>query len=217
MSQVEDRCRLVLIAPDLAESGVVEKAIGDALRGGDVASVILPQYGLDDNSYQKLAEQLIPIIQNSGAAALIAGETRVASRTKADGVHVSGGFDEMKNTIERLTPQMIVGGGRAKERHAALEIGELRPDYIFFGRIDGDIKPEPHSKNVALGRWWASLIEIPCVVMGGHDLGLVDEIAESGAEFVALRQAIFADPAQAAMHVAQANALLDEKAPRFGD
>lgn len=217
MSQVEDRCRLVLIAPDLAESGVVEKAIGDALRGGDVASVILPQYGLDDNSYQKLAEQLIPIIQNSGAAALIAGETRVASRTKADGVHVSGGFDEMKNTIEQLTPQMIVGGGRAKERHAALEIGELRPDYIFFGRIDGDIKPEPHSKNVALGRWWASLIEIPCVVMGGHDLGLVDEIAESGAEFVALRQAIFADPAQAAMHVAQANALLDEKAPRFGD
>lgn len=217
MSNVEDRCRLVLILPDLADSAVVEQAVNDALRGGDVASVILPQYGLDDSSFQKSAERLVPIIQRGGAAALIAGETRVATRTKADGVHVSGGIEDMKNSLERFAPQMIVGGGRAKERHMALEIGELRPDYIFFGRLDGDIKPEPHSKNIALGQWWASLIEIPCVIMGGQDMESIVDIAETGAEFAALRQAIFADPTQAAMRVAEANALLDEKAPRFGD
>lgn len=217
MSNVEDRCRLVLIAPDLPDGAVVEQAVSDALRGGDVASVILPQYGLDDGTFQKRAERMVPIIQKSGAAALIAGETRVASRTGADGVHISGGIEEMKHALERFAPQMIVGGGRAKERHTALDIGELRPDYIFFGRLDGDIKPEPHAKNVALAQWWAQLIEIPCVVMGGQNLDSVAEIADTGAEFAALRQAVFADPAQAAMRVSEANALLDEKAPRFED
>lgn len=217
MSNVEDRCRLVLIVPDLDDDPVIERTISDALRGGDVASVILPQYGLDDSAFQKRAETLVPIIQKAGAAALIAGETRVASRTGADGVHISGGIEDMKHALERFAPKMIVGGGRAKERHAALDIGELRPDYIFFGRLDGDIKPEPHAKNIALAQWWAELIEIPCVVMGGRNLDSVVDIAETGAEFVALRLAVFADPAQAAMRVSQANALLDEKAPRFED
>jgi len=217
MSNVEDRCRLVLIVPDLDDDPVIERTISDALRGGDVASAILPQYGLDDSAFQKRAETLVPIIQKAGAAALIAGETRVASRTGADGVHISGGTEDMKHALERFAPKMIVGGGRAKERHAALDIGELRPDYIFFGRLDGDIKPEPHAKNIALAQWWAELIEIPCVVMGGLNLDSVVDIAETGAEFAALRQAVFADPAQAAMRVSQANALLDEKAPRFED
>ncbi|MCR9136326.1 MAG: thiamine phosphate synthase [Alphaproteobacteria bacterium] len=217
MSNVEDRCRLVLIAPDLEDDQVIEQAVSDALRGGDVASVILPQYGLDDSSFQKRSERLVPIIQRAGAAALIAGETRVATRTGADGVHVSGGIEDMKHALDRFSPQMIVGGGRAKERHAALEIGELRPDYIFFGRLDGDIKQEPHAKNIALGQWWADLIEIPCVIMGGQNLESIADIADTGAEFAALRHAVFADPAQAAMRVSEANALLDEKAPRFAD
>ncbi len=217
MSNVEDRCRLVLIAPELADGAAAERAVGDALRGGDVASVILPQYGLDDGAYQKHVEMLVPRIQDAGAAALIAGETRVASRTGADGVHIGGGTEDMKDAIDRLAPRMIVGGGRARDRHAALEIGELRPDYIFFGRLEGDIKAEPHPKNVALGQWWAAMIEIPCVIMGGQEIGSIAEIAETGAEFVALRQAVFADPDQAAMRVAEANALLDEIAPRFGD
>ena len=40
-------------------------------------------------------------------------------------------------------------------------------------------------------------------------------VAETGAEFVALDKAVFADPAQAPHVVAAVNALLDEKAPRF--
>ncbi|MBC7314341.1 MAG: thiamine phosphate synthase, partial [Rhizobium sp.] len=36
-------------------------------------------------------------------------------------------------------------------------------------------------------------------------------------EFVALREAVFADPAMAATIVARINAELDEKAPRFED
>ena len=216
MGSPEDRCRLVLIVPQAEDAGLQAKALEDALRGGDVASVIIPQYALDDDSFQKRAEVLVPIVQAAGAAALVAGDSRVAGRVKADGLHVIGGVEPLAEAVEKFTPKMIVGGGNADDRHKALEQGEANPDYIFFGKLEGDIKPEPHPKNVALGEWWASMIEIPSIIMGGSDVASVVAVAESGVEFVALRQAVFAHAGGAAQAVAEANALLDEKAPRFG-
>ena len=46
---------------------------------------------------------------------------------------------------------MMVGAGGAKTRDDALELGEVRPDYIFFGRFGYDNKPEPHPRNLSLG------------------------------------------------------------------
>lgn len=216
MTEPENRCRLVLIVPDEADSERQASQLQQALSGGDVASVILPQYGLDDQAFQKRAEVLVQITQDAGAAAIISGDSRVAGRAKADGLHMSGSIEELGEAIEKFTPKLIVGAGGATERHGALEIGELRPDYIFFGRFDGDIKPEAHPKNVALAEWWASMIEVPCIVMGGNDVESVVAAAESGAEFVALRDAVFAGADGPAAAIAKANALLDEKAPRFG-
>ncbi|RYG93857.1 MAG: thiamine phosphate synthase, partial [Alphaproteobacteria bacterium] len=91
MPKKEERLRLVLIAPETADVDAAARMIGEALKGGDVASVILPQYGLDDTSFQKLAEKLVPVIQQAGAAVLVAGDSRVAGRARADGLHISGG------------------------------------------------------------------------------------------------------------------------------
>ena len=217
MTEPENRCRLVLIAPDIADVDEKAKIVGDALKGGDVASVIVPQYSLNDGEFQKHAEKLVPIIQESGAAALLAGDSRVVGRSKADGLHLTGPASEISEAIDKYADKLIVGGGNAADRHHALEIGEERPDYIFFGKLDGDIKPEAHPKNLALGEWWASMIEIPCIVMGGTDPASALAVAETGAEFVALRLAVFADAGLAPSIVAEINALLDEKAPRFED
>ena len=217
MTSPEDRCRLVLIVPDIADAEAKARVVGDALKGGDVASVIIPQYGLDDTVFQKHAELLVPLIQDAGAAALVADNSRVAGRAKADGLHITGNAAALAEAIEKHVPKMIVGGGNAMDRHHALEIGELQPDYIFFGKLDGDIKPEAHSKNVALGEWWSSMIAIPSIVMGGQDPASALVVAQAGVEFVALREAVFVDPAMAATIVARINAELDEKAPRFED
>lgn len=217
MTSPEDRCRLVLIVPDIADAEEKARVVGDALKGGDVASVIIPQYALDDAAFQKHAELLVPLIQDAGAAALVVDNSRVAGRVKADGLHISGNAAALADAKENHAPKMIVGGGNAMDRHHALEIGEVQPDYIFFGKIDGDIKPEAHSKNLALGEWWSSMIAIPSIVMGGQDPASALAVAEAGVEFVALREAVFADPALAATVVARVNAELDEKAPRFED
>jgi thiamine-phosphate pyrophosphorylase len=214
MTIQEDRCRLVLVLPESQDAEAIGKQLQEALAAGDVASVIVPQYGQDDQAFQQRCETLIPEIQAAGAAALVAGDSRIAGRVKADGLHVTD-VSELKETIEKFTPKFIVGSGGGAERHTALEIGEMRPDYIFFGKLDGDIKPEAHPKYLALAEWWASMIEIPCVVLGGTDAASALAVAETGADFVAMRAAVFSHPQGAAEAVRQINAILDEKAPRF--
>lgn len=216
MSNSEDRCRLVLVAPDIGDADERARIVADALKGGDVASVIVPAYGLSDSDFQRHAEALVPVIQKAGAAALVAGDSRVAGRAKADGLHIDGPLAELADAVEKFTPKLIVGAGRVSDRHQALEAGDMQPDYVFFGKIGGDIKPEPHPKNLALGEWWSSMVEIPCIVMGGTDPASVLAVAGCGAEFVALCDAVFSVPGRAAIVVAEVNALLDEKAPRFG-
>ncbi len=154
-------------------------------------------------SFQKHAEKLVPIIQDAGAAALIAGDSRVVGRAKADGLHLTGPASEIcGGDRQAIADKLIVGGGNAADRHHALEIGEQRPDYIFFGKLDGDIKPEAHPKKPGARRVVGLDDRDPCIVMGGTDPASALAVAESGAELVALRLAVFADAGQAPAVVA---------------
>ncbi|TGV80934.1 thiamine phosphate synthase, partial [Mesorhizobium sp. M00.F.Ca.ET.158.01.1.1] len=78
-------------------------------------------------------------------------------------------------------------------------------------------KPEPHPRNLSLGQWWAQMIQIPCIVEAGSDLASVETVAATGAEFVALSSAVFADGVDPKVAIGRANALLDDTAPRFED
>lgn len=208
-----DRCRIVLIPP----AGTPAERVVAAFAGGDIASLILPQDDRDEDSFQAYAEKIVPAAQAAGIAVVIAGDSRIAERVKADGLHIEAGKAELADAIDRLQDRMMVGVGGAKTRDDALGLGEERPDYIFFGRFGFDNKPEPHPRNLSLGQWWAEMIEIPCIVMAGSDVASVEAVAATGAEFVALSAAVFAEGAEPATVIAKANALLDETAPRFED
>jgi thiamine-phosphate pyrophosphorylase len=147
---------------------------------------------------------------------ILDGDTRIAARIGADGVHVEGNRAVLDDAIDRLQDKMSVGAGGVKTRDEALDLGEARPDYMFFGRFGYDNKPEAHPRNLSLGRWWAEMIEIPCIVMGGAEIESARAVARTGAEFVALSRAVFDadDPAAA---VSAANALLDSDDPISGE
>ena len=44
-------------SPEIEDADVCADVVGNGLRGGDVASVIVPQYSLDDSAFQKHAEK----------------------------------------------------------------------------------------------------------------------------------------------------------------
>lgn len=208
-----NRCRIVLIAPP----SVKPADVAAALSGGDVASLILPDEGVDAATFQSFAEKVADVARATGVAVVVAGDTRVAGRIHADGIHIDGNKDALAEAVEAYQDRMMVGAGGAKTRDDALELGEERPDYIFFGRFGFDNKPEPHTRNLSLGKWWAEMIEIPCIVMAGSDIASVEAVAATGAEFVALSSAVFGDGIDPREAIARANALLDETAPQFGN
>lgn len=212
-TEIPNRCRVVLIAPE----GVAPQRVIEALSGGDVASLILPQWEMDDDAFQKFAEAIVPTAQASGVAVMVGGDVRIAARAKADGIHIETNRASLEEVIEKHQAKLMVGTGGVTTRDDALELGEARPDYMFFGRFGYDTKPEPHPRNLKLGGWWSEMVQIPCIVMAGSEMQSVVEVARTGADFVAVSAAVFAEGVDAAKAIAQANELLDSEAPRFGD
>lgn len=208
------RCRLILTAAG-------QPAIGDtiirALGGGDVAAVILRTGSLAETGFQQLAEQLMPAIAAAGAMLILEDDTQAMGRSGADGLYIAKNLDRLKDAVARFSPKRIIGYGGARSRHAAMEAGEAKADFLFLGDLEGDIRPEPHPKNLVLGEWCAEVMQLPVAVMGGSALESALTVAECGVDFVAMGRAVFAHPDGPEAAVARINDLLEEKAPRFED
>ncbi len=208
-----NRCRLILTA---CPNSVTPNELVAAVNAGDVASVILYSAGAEPHEFEGFCKEVTPRLQAAGCAVLVADDTQAFGRSGADGLFLEREKSTLEDIIARFSPQNIVGCGNIKARHNALEIGELKPDFVFFGKLGGDIKPDAHPKNVALAEWWAELVEIPGVVMGGNAIESIIEVAQTGIDFVALESAVFSS-GEPSRHVLEANGLLDEHAPSFDE
>lgn len=198
------RCRLCLVTPPVYAASTFAAQLSDALAGGDVASLIVSVPANDPMGLQRAAEMLVPIAEARGVAALIHNDTRVAGRTRADGVHIDTGPADIASALDALRNKKIVGAGGFHSRHEALEAGQAEPDYLFFGRLDGDTSDGIFPKALDLAAWWSSVTIIPAIVMGGSSLASVEEAAREGIAFVALSRAVWSDPRGAGAAVAEA-------------
>jgi thiamine-phosphate pyrophosphorylase len=201
----ENRCRLCLVTPRDADPSTFGRALGDALAGGDVASLIITAA---EPRLQALAEVCAPIARMRGVASFVHNDTRIAGRANADGVHIDTGASDVAAAVTALRPKRMVGAGGALTRHDAMTLGETDPDYLFFGRIDGDSGEAIFPRALDLAAWWSSVTVIPGIVMGGSAVASVAEAAKAGIEFVALSRAVWEHPAGPGAAVAEAAGLL---------
>jgi thiamine-phosphate pyrophosphorylase len=206
------RTRLCLATPPTLDASRFAGALKSALLAGDVATLFI-NAGDSDDERQRIAEALVPIAQSAGAAALVVNDTRLLGRVNADGIHIDTGLADLNAALDRYRGKKIVGAGGIRSRHEAMERGEREPDYLFFGRLDGDTGEGIFPKAFDLASWWSGLFEIPAIVMGGRALESVVAAAEAGIEFVALRSAVWDHPDGPAKAVAEANRLLGVTEP----
>lgn len=197
--------RLCLVTPSSIAVEEFESILDDALSGGAVASLIITA---DSDELADIATALVPIAHAHGVAALIHNETRIAEHTGADGVHIDSSSANIATIVSALQPTKVAGIGGLRSRHDAMLAGELDPDYVFFGRLDGDTEPAIFSKALDLAEWWAGLSQVPAIVMGGASLSSVTEAREAEIEFVALRNAVWNHPSGAREAVSEASRLL---------
>ncbi|MEM7300950.1 MAG: thiamine phosphate synthase [Pseudomonadota bacterium] len=214
----EDRCRLVIVASDDQLDAYSDQSVSDCLNAADIASIII-YCSPESPHFAAQCERIVGIAQPKGCPVIVADDSQAMGRTGADGLHISSGLGDVRDAVQKFTPQKMIGGGGLLDRHNALILGEAQPDYVFFGRLGGDTHPTAHKKNLKLAEWWAAHVEIPCVVMAGTDPESVVDVCRTGAEFVALSSAIFPTDSCSPSHPAEVallvNKLLDEHGPRF--
>ncbi|WP_068313419.1 thiamine phosphate synthase [Polycladidibacter hongkongensis] len=200
--------RLFLVTPAQFDLETFTPQLQQALSGGDVASVLISMPGAPEATLQAAAKQLVPMIQAAGAAALIENDTQITGRSGADGLHISSDQAVLEEQLENFDEDKILGFGGVKTRHDAMVVASMGIDYIFFGLLQLEQSEEPHRKSIDFGNWWAEVFETPCVVLAGTSLASVATAAETGAEFVALREAVWNHPEGPNAAVAAANATL---------
>jgi thiamine-phosphate pyrophosphorylase len=184
--------RLFLVTPPDLDAARFGPLLAEALAAGDVAAVLIVP-GTAGKGADAIAAPLLPLIQDAGAATLVADDTRLAGRLKADGVHIGTGFEDLRLALDSFKPQRIVGAGNLGTRHAAMEAAEAGADYLFFGRPHGDTHDAAYPKALDLAEWCADVMEVPAVMMAGRSLDSVAEAAATGAAFVALHAAVWSN------------------------
>lgn len=209
------RARLFLITPREIDLAAFTPLLEEALAAGDVASLLIAPEVSSEADLQRIAEALTPIAQARDVAVLVADDSRAMGRAKADGLHVEAGAEVLAEAIERLQPKSIVGAGNVRSRHEAMAAGEAGADYVFFGLLDLPEDEEAHRKTIDLGGWWAEMFEPPCVLLSGRSLASVEACAETGADFVAVRAAVWEHPDGPGAAIREANAVLDRVAGRL--
>lgn len=206
------RARLYLVTPREIDLAAFTPRLEEALSAGDVASLLIaPDVG-SEAQLQRIAEALVPVAQARDVAAIVRDDTRAAGRSKADGLHVEAGPEALVEAVERLQPKLIVGAGNLRSRHEAMAAGEAGADYVFFGLLDLAAEDDAHKKTLDLGGWWADLFEPPCVLLAGRSIASVEDCAAAGADFVAVREAVWDHPDGPAAAIREANAALDRAA-----
>lgn len=188
---MSDAPRIFLITPPVADDRRFAPLLEAAVAATDIACVLLRTAGRDDGEVKAIIRALAPIAQRGGAALLVDRDPHLAARVDADGVHIDRVGPALEDAIAALQPGKIVGAGALANRDEAMQAGEAGVDYVMFG---GPESEESHESVRERAAWWADIFNVPCVAYARHpDLAVT--LARTGAEFVALCEGLWGEPA----------------------
>jgi thiamine-phosphate pyrophosphorylase len=186
-------CRLYIITPpklDPKPFGEVLKAVLDA---GDVACLQLRLKDVAEEEIARAIEVLMPIAQSRGVAFILNDRPDLAAKLGCDGVHI--GQDDMPYAEARAAvgKDKIVGVTCHNSRHLAMEAGEAGADYVAFGAFYPTATKEPKTScEIEVLQWWAEVMVVPVVAIGGITVENAPPLIAAGADFLAVSNGIWA-------------------------
>jgi thiamine-phosphate pyrophosphorylase len=199
----EHRPHLYLATPAglLSDGPALEKfeaELQSALDAGEVACVLLSTGGTDDDAaVGPVANRLAPLVQGRDIAFLIEGLVQAAQAAQADGVQIAWDRDGYISARKSLGEEAIVGVHCGGSRHDAMLAAEVGADYVAFDAAEHE-----------LVAWWVSLMQIPAVAFGAGT-GDIVPLKQAGADFIAVREAVWNHPQGSAAAVRSLDQALD--------
>jgi thiamine-phosphate pyrophosphorylase len=200
--QTSPRCSLYLVTPLLsaAAANAFGEIFAEALEAAPVACALVRFASGSGAHAEAIVAPLLRPARSADCALLIENDVRAAARLGADGVHVAGAGEDLAEAIKRLKPDRIVGAGSLPTRDEAMTAGEMGADYVMFGEPRGGAQTTGLASLVSLTErvaWWAEVFETPCVAFA-QTIEAAGTLADAGADFVALGDAVWAASSPAA-------------------
>ncbi len=188
-------CQLYLVTPPRLEPSAFADDLARAVDAGPVACVQLRLKQADDDTVRRAAEILAPVVQSRDVAFIMNDRPDLAFQTGCDGVHIGvedAGYDEARRTVGA---DAIVGVTCHDSRHRAMVAAERGADYVAFGAFfPTETKQAKTRADIAVIGWWAEMMEVPCVAIGGITPENCRPLVEAGADFLAVVSAVWDAP-----------------------
>ena len=201
-------CQLYLISP-LEVGGDFPARLDAALAAGPVAAFQFRVKGIDQHAAAKLAAPLQEICAARDVAFIINDSIALAKRLNADGVHLGQGDGDVREAREELGRDAQIGVTCHNSRHLAMEAAEAGADYVAFGAFyPTATKAVEHIAEVETLKLWSTIMQIPCVAIGGITADNAMPSITAGADFIAVSGAVWSDPRGATAAIADFNAVL---------
>lgn len=142
---------------------------------------------VDDDALRRACDALRPVVQARDAAFLVNDRPDIAAACGADGVHVGQQDATYAEARHLLGDDAIVGVTCHDSRHLAMTAAEAGADYVAFGAFFPTETKEPRYRaDPELLRWWAEVMTVPCVAIGGITVENAKILVEAGADFLAV-------------------------------
>lgn len=192
-------CGLYLVTPPGLAGGslsaeVFAEQLSRVLDAGPVEALLVRTAGAeghrDDAALVALIDRLLPLVHERGVPLVLEERADLAATRGCDGVHLAADRAGVAAVRRALGADAIVGAAAGASRHDAIEAAEGGADYVTFGFFD----PEPQPPDPDMLGWWQEMMELPSVAMGGITLDNAVALAEAGADFLALRNALWNHP-----------------------
>jgi thiamine-phosphate pyrophosphorylase len=186
-------CRLYLITPPrLYDLAAFAHVLAHALDAGDVAALQIRLKDAPDEVIAGAVDALTPIAAARDVAVILNDRPDLAAKLGCDGVHV--GQDDMPLAQARriMGNDRTVGVTCHDSLHLAMEAAEGGADYVAFGAFfptttkDAATRADPE-----LLRGWQADMVVPCVAIGGITVATARELAQAGADFLAVSAGVW--------------------------
>ncbi len=194
-------CRLYLVTPSDLEPVTFAPLLAEALDAGDVACVQLRLKLADRNTaagadaIRRACDALRPVAQDRNVAFVLNDRPDLAAETGCDGVHIGQSDASYPEARRQVGADRIVGVTCHDSRHLAMVAGEQGADYVAFGAFyPTDTKATPYRPTPEILEWWSTLMEIPCVAIGGITPDNCGPLVRAGADFIAVVTAVWNHP-----------------------
>src|SRR5438105_6661445 len=191
--------KLYLISPQEV-GGTFPDRLRAAVDRGVAAAFQLRVKNVEEHALAKLAEPLQRICGDSDVTFIVNDSMALAKRLGADGVHLGQSDGDIREARALLGPAAQIGRTCHDSRHLAMEAGEAGADYVAFGAFyPTTTKPSHYRPPPSILSWRSTIFGIPCVAIGGITPENAKPLAEAGADFLAMCQAVWGkdDPGEA--------------------